>query len=67
MKINTRDTIRIHFRQYIQKKAHEWAVQAEVIAELRYNIESSYKFHKKTSVDIEVDCWRFDVTKLKSV
>lgn len=53
-------------REFIQKKSQEWGVKAEVIAELRYNLESTYKFHKKFSVDIEVDCWRFDMhTKLK--
>ncbi|XP_055910087.1 rRNA N6-adenosine-methyltransferase Mettl5 [Eupeodes corollae] len=48
-------------REYINKKAKEWGVKSEVVAELRYNIESSYKFHKKQSVDIDVDFWRFDV------
>lgn len=50
-------------REYIQKKADELSAKAEVIATLRYNLDSSYKFHKKKSVDIEVDCWRFDVSK----
>lgn len=49
-------------REFLKKKAVEWGVQAEVVAELRYNLEATYKFHKKSSVDIQVDCWRFDVT-----
>lgn len=49
-------------RDYIKKRAHELKIKAEVIAELRYNLESTYKFHKKNTVDIEVDCWRFDVS-----
>lgn len=49
-------------RDYIMKKAQEMGIQAEVIAQLRYNLESTYKFHKKATVDIEVDCWRFDVS-----
>lgn len=49
-------------REYINKKAKEWGIKSEVVAQLRYNIDSSYKFHKKQSVDIEVDFWRFDVT-----
>lgn len=49
-------------RAYIKKKAEEMGIQAEVIAELRYNLESTYKFHKKATVNIEVDCWRFDVS-----
>lgn len=49
-------------RDFIRKRAErEWGVGAEVVAELRYNLEASYRFHKKKSVDIEVDCWRFVV------
>jgi len=48
-------------REFIKKKTMELQVEGEVIAELRYNLESSYKFHKKSSVDIEVDVWRFSV------
>lgn len=54
-------------RKFIQRKANELGTNAEVIATLRYNLDSSYKFHKQTSVDIEVDCWRFDVSKLDSL
>lgn len=50
-------------RAYIQKKAKEFNCEGEVIAELRYNIDSSYKFHKHSSKDIEVDVWRFSVLK----
>lgn len=49
-------------REFIKKKTKELQVEGEVIAELRYNIESSYKFHKKSSVDIEVDVWRFSIS-----
>lgn len=48
-------------RSYIRKKAKEFNCEGEVIAELRYNIDSSYKFHKHSSKDIEVDVWRFNV------
>lgn len=48
-------------REYIQKKTKELQVTGEVIAELCYNLESSYKFHKKSSVDIKVDVWRFSI------
>lgn len=47
-------------RDYISKKTKEWNVTGEVVAKLRYNIDSLYKFHKKSSVDIEVDFWKFD-------
>lgn len=49
-------------REYISKKIKEWNIKGEVIAELRYNIDSIYKFHKKSSVDIEVDFWMFDAS-----
>lgn len=54
-------------RDFIQRRANELGAKAEVIATLRYNLESSYKFHKKATVDIEVDCWRFDVSKLSKI
>ncbi|XP_004081795.1 methyltransferase-like protein 5 [Oryzias latipes] len=46
-------------REHIQKKAKDWGVKMEVIAELRYDLPASYKFHKKKSVDIQVDFLRF--------
>lgn len=46
-------------RDYIQKKTKELKVAGRVIAELCYNLDSSYKFHKKKSVDISVDVWKF--------
>uniref|UniRef100_A0A1A9VWC4 Methyltransferase-like protein 5 n=1 Tax=Glossina austeni TaxID=7395 RepID=A0A1A9VWC4_GLOAU len=48
-------------REYISKKAKDWHVKGQVVAELKYNIESSYKFHKYQSKDIQVDFWRFAV------
>jgi rRNA N6-adenosine-methyltransferase METTL5 len=48
-------------REFLKKKIKEFEnVDGEVIAELRYNLESSYKFHKKSSVDIEVDVWKIN-------
>lgn len=48
-------------REFIQRKGVELGTKPEVVAQLRYNIEASYKFHKKKSVDVEVDFWRFEV------
>ena len=48
-------------REYIQRKTKELNVTGEVVAELKYNLESSFKCHKKSSVDIQVDFWRFSV------
>lgn len=47
-------------RDFIKKKLKDFNVDGEVIAELRYNLESSYKFHKKSSVDIQVDVWKIN-------
>lgn len=52
-------------RDFIKRKAIEVGAKAEVFATLRYNLNSSYKFHKKNTVDIEVDCWRFDVSQIR--
>lgn len=50
-------------RNYIQKKCKELNCEGEVIAELRYNLDASYKFHKQASRDIEVDVWKLNVLK----
>ena len=44
--------------QHIKKKAAEWGVSFEVMAELRFDLPATYKFHKQKSVDIEVDLIR---------
>ncbi|XP_076439604.1 rRNA N(6)-adenosine-methyltransferase METTL5-like [Babylonia areolata] len=46
-------------RKHIMKQATEWGVNAEVIAQLRYDLACTMKFHKEKSVDIEVDFYRF--------
>lgn len=46
-------------REHILSKIQSWKVKGEVIAELKYNLSHSYKFHKKKSVDIAVDLYRF--------
>jgi len=46
-------------REHVLKKAKDWGVEAQVIAELRYDLPATYKHHKKNTVDIEVDFVRF--------
>jgi len=46
-------------REHILKKAADWGVSAQVLAELRYDLPDTYKHHKKSSVDIHVDFIRF--------
>lgn len=49
-------------REHIKRKASEWKLpRADVIAELRYNLPQTYKFHRRASVDVAVDLWRFEV------
>lgn len=50
-------------RRHIYTKVYDWKIEGKIVAELKYNIPSTYKFHKKTSVDIEVDFWRFALKK----
>lgn len=38
----------------------EFGFPGKVIAKLNYDIPAMYKFHKKKSVDIEVDLIRFE-------
>ena len=46
-------------RDHMIKKAKDWNVEVQVLAQLRYDLPASYKHHKKASVDIEVDFIRF--------
>ncbi|XP_059057119.1 rRNA N6-adenosine-methyltransferase METTL5 [Achroia grisella] len=45
-------------RSHIKKKIKEWGVEGNVIAELRYDLPATYKFHRQHSKDIAVDLWR---------
>ncbi|KAJ2706143.1 Methyltransferase-like protein 5, partial [Coemansia spiralis] len=45
-------------REYLVKKAASWGFHCEVLAELRFDVPMMYRFHKKKSVDIEVDLLR---------
>ncbi|KAJ2952906.1 hypothetical protein O0L34_g7271 [Tuta absoluta] len=45
-------------RSHIQKKAKEWGVKGSVVAELKYDLPNTYKFHRQQSRDVAVDLWR---------
>ncbi|KAJ1954139.1 Methyltransferase-like protein 5 [Linderina pennispora] len=45
-------------REFLVKKADSWGFDCEVLAELRFDVPMMYKFHKKKSVDIDVDLIR---------
>jgi len=53
-------------RQYILKKANEeWGYDAEVVAEMKFDIPQTYAFHKQKAVDVEVDLVRVRVHRRK--
>lgn len=43
-------------RSYICQIAYRNGFDAKVVAELKYNLDSTYRFHKQKSVDVLVDC-----------
>ena len=43
----------------MKRAKRDWNVEAEVLAEMRFPIPNLYRFHKKRSVDVEVDFLRF--------
>jgi predicted RNA methylase len=45
-------------RDYLVRKIQEWGMKVEVVAEMRFELPKTYKFHKEKSVDIEVDLIR---------
>ncbi|CAG2067455.1 unnamed protein product [Timema podura] len=46
-------------RDHVLTKAADWGVKARVLAQLRFDLPASYKFHRKQSVDVHVDFIRF--------
>ncbi|XP_066156435.1 rRNA N6-adenosine-methyltransferase METTL5 [Euwallacea fornicatus] len=46
-------------RKHILKYTKSLGVNGEVLAELKYDLPATYKFHKKDSVDVQVDFYRF--------
>lgn len=50
-------------REHIQRKAQAWGCSFEVLAQMKFDIGKMYKFHKKKSVDVEVDLIRLERTK----
>lgn len=48
-------------RKHVLNMAKKWDVHYKVIAELRFDLPASYKFHKQDSVDIKVDLIRFAI------
>ncbi|KZC12793.1 PREDICTED: methyltransferase-like protein 5 [Dufourea novaeangliae] len=66
MKLASRAVYSLHktsTRNYILQKAAQFDAKGKIIAELRYDLPKAYKFHKKTSVDVQVDFIRFELNR----
>lgn len=50
-------------RDYVLSRVAQLGAKGTVVAELRYDLPRAYKFHKKASVDIEVDFIRFELNR----
>ncbi|KAI6649929.1 Methyltransferase-like protein 5 [Oopsacas minuta] len=48
-------------RKHILEFGEMRKLQTNVLAEIRFNIDNTFKFHKKKSVDIDVDLIKFEV------
>jgi predicted RNA methylase len=53
-------------RDHVVKRAASFGLDAEVIAQLNYDLDSTYRFHKKKQVTIQVDFIRFIKSPFKS-
>lgn len=45
-------------RPYLLKLIHSWGLNVEVVAEMKFDIQNMYKFHKEKMKDVEVDLIR---------
>jgi predicted RNA methylase len=45
-------------RQYLLKLLTSWGLNVEVVAEMKFDIQNMYKFHKEKVKDVEVDLIR---------
>eukprot|EP00088_Acartia_fossae_P039577 TRINITY_DN41205_c0_g1_i1.p1 TRINITY_DN41205_c0_g1~~TRINITY_DN41205_c0_g1_i1.p1 ORF type:complete len:211 (+),score=64.29 TRINITY_DN41205_c0_g1_i1:359-991(+) len=65
IKLATRAVYSLHktsTREHVLKKGESWGTKPQVLAELRYDLPATYKHHKKSSVDIQVDFIRFAIS-----
>ena len=50
-------------RDFLLRKVSEWGMEAIVVAEMKFDIPNTYKFHQKKSVDVEVDLLRVSIPR----
>lgn len=49
-------------RDYLLKTISSWGFEARVVAELKFDIPATYKFHSKANVDVAVDLIRVAIS-----
>ncbi|KOB69332.1 Methyltransferase [Operophtera brumata] len=54
----TKNNAGMDLKPHVMKKIQDWGMKGSVIAELRYDLPATYKFHKRQTLDIAVDLWR---------
>ena len=45
-------------REYVLRRARRAGHDAQVLAEVRFDLPASYRFHRQASADVAVDLWR---------
>jgi predicted RNA methylase len=50
---------------YLIRTINSWGYEAEVVAQMKFDIPKMYKFHKKDEVDVEVDLIRVNVESVQ--
>lgn len=48
-------------RPFLIRTVESWGMQLDVVAEMKFDISRTYKFHKEKSLDVEVDLLRVHV------
>ncbi len=52
---------------YLIRTINSWGYEAEVVAQMKFDIPKMYKFHKKDEVDVEVDLIRVNVESVQNL
>jgi len=53
--------------QHVEKVGRDWGASVQVLAELRFDLPSTYSFHRRASQDIEVDLVRFTIGEAMTI
>lgn len=48
-------------RDFVSRVVNHWGMNVEVVAQMKFDLPQTYKFHKEKSVDVEVDLIRVAV------